>query len=165
MSILTREVSQISVFAFPCCMGVIFFFDPHAAWERQKQLLRHLPNEKAIFFIFSTPPQREAQKWYECRFRTIVSVHLGNDAKSKSSLKSAAVPVIFFLTKIVLSKNLINVYRNHSFFQWILTNHTKQCIRIYSNSSKKSCDFASPPLVLTHFRFWRFSMIFICCHN
>ena len=96
MGILAREVSQISVFAFPCCMGIVFFFDPHAAWERQKQLLRHLPNEKAIFFIFSTPPQREAQKWYECRFRTIVSVHLGNDAKSKSSLKSAAVPVIFF---------------------------------------------------------------------
>ena len=38
MVVLAREVSQISVFAFPCCMGIVFRFDSHAAWERKKRV-------------------------------------------------------------------------------------------------------------------------------
>ena len=61
-SLFAREVSQKSILALPCCMGVIIFVDPHPAWECEKQLLRHLPSENAIFFIFSTSPHREAQQ-------------------------------------------------------------------------------------------------------
>ena len=43
-------------------MGITFFFDPRPAWERDFHSCRHLPSEKAIFFIFSTPPQRESKK-------------------------------------------------------------------------------------------------------
>ena len=38
MVVLAREVSQISIFAFPCCMGIVFRFDSHAEWERQKRV-------------------------------------------------------------------------------------------------------------------------------
>ena len=72
-SILAAEVSQKSLFAFPCCMGSIIFFDSHAAWECEKHFLRHLPSENAIFFIFSTPLRREAQKSWKCSLRTIAS--------------------------------------------------------------------------------------------
>ena len=61
-SIFAREVSQKSFLTFPCCMGLVFLFDCHAAWERDFSLLRHLPRENVIFFIFSTRPQRKAQK-------------------------------------------------------------------------------------------------------
>ena len=71
-NVLAREVSQKSFLALPCCMGVVFF-DPHPAWECKKQLLQHLPGENAIFFIFSTPPQREAQKSSKCSSWTNLS--------------------------------------------------------------------------------------------
>ena len=60
--VLALEVSQNSISALPCCMGVTFFFDPRPAWERDFHSCRHLPSENAIFFIFSTPPQRESKK-------------------------------------------------------------------------------------------------------
>ena len=128
---------------------------------------------------FATPPQREGELFHlfntsTARSSKMIRMLFSNHCVGASRqwrekrivTKIGSCPRHFvFLTKIVLSKHLINVYNNHSFSKWILTNPTKQCIRIYSNSSKKSCDFASPPLVLTHFRFWRFSMIVICCHN
>ena len=42
--------------------GSHFFFDPHPAWELDFRTWWHLPSENAIFFIFSTPPQRESTK-------------------------------------------------------------------------------------------------------
>ena len=57
----SRGVAKI-VFDVPMLHGTRFFFDCHAAWERDFSLLRHLPRENVIFFIFSTRPQRKAQK-------------------------------------------------------------------------------------------------------
>ena len=57
----SRGVAILS-FGLPMLHGDRFFCDPHAAWERQKCIRRHLPSENSILFIFSTPPQREAQK-------------------------------------------------------------------------------------------------------
>ena len=54
--VLAREVSQKSLLALPCCMGVIFFFDLHPAWECKKQFLQHLPSENAIFSFFRHVP-------------------------------------------------------------------------------------------------------------
>ena len=59
--ILALEVSQKLEIAFPCCMGVIVYFDSHAAWECDFSLLRHLPSENAIFLTFAARPQPEAQ--------------------------------------------------------------------------------------------------------
>ena len=60
--VLALEVSQISISALPCCMGITFFFDPRPAWERDFHSWWHLCSEKASFFIFSTPPMRESKK-------------------------------------------------------------------------------------------------------
>ena len=57
----SRGVEKIT-FGTPMLHGDHFFFDPHAAWECENQLLRHLPSENAIFFTFAARPQREAQK-------------------------------------------------------------------------------------------------------
>ena len=56
IGILAREVSKISVLAFPCCMGSICFCDPYEAWERHTRTWRHLPSEKAIFAFVNTSP-------------------------------------------------------------------------------------------------------------
>ena len=56
-----RGVAKI-IFGTPMLHGSRFFFDSHPAWECDFHTLRHLPSENVISFIFSTPPQREAQK-------------------------------------------------------------------------------------------------------
>ena len=57
----SRGVAILS-FGLPMLHGDRFFCDPHAAWERQKCIRRHLPSENSFFYIFSPPPQREAQQ-------------------------------------------------------------------------------------------------------
>ena len=58
----SRGVAKIS-FGAPMLHGKRFFFASHAAaWERDFHNVRHLSSENATFFMFSTPPQREAQK-------------------------------------------------------------------------------------------------------
>ena len=57
--VFAREVLQKSIFALPCCMGSIFCFASHAAWECDFCCLQHLSSEKAIFFhFFNTSPAR-----------------------------------------------------------------------------------------------------------
>ena len=165
MGILTREVSQISVFAFPCCMEIVFLFWFPCSAGTSKTSFATPPEREGVFVHFFNTSTARSSKMIRMSFSNHCVGASRQWREKQIVTKIGSCPRHFCLTKIVLSTNLINVYKNHSFFQWILTNPTKQCIRIYSNSSKKSCDFASPPLVLTHFRFWRFSMIFICCHN
>ena len=56
----TREVSQKSGLAFPCCMGSVFCSASHAASEGENSFLRHLSSGKVLLFIYVTRPQREA---------------------------------------------------------------------------------------------------------
>ena len=49
-----------------------FLFASHAAWECDFCFLQHLLSEKAIFFICSTPPQRESPKWKKSHFEAML---------------------------------------------------------------------------------------------
>ena len=88
--VLVREVSQTIQVAFPCSMGVVFYFDCHAAWERNVCCLRHLPGENAIFSFFSTPPPREAQKSRKCTCLTFLSAPTREQRQPQNRQKTAS---------------------------------------------------------------------------
>ena len=91
--VLALEVLQKSILALPCCMGVIFFFDPHPAWELDFHTWWHLPSENAIFFIFSTPPMREAQKLTKSHLEAILWTCRRGRCDSQICTKSSPTPV------------------------------------------------------------------------
>ena len=115
-SILTREVLKKSLLALPCCMGIIILFDPHAAWECENLLLRHLPSENAIFFTFAARPQREAQKSWKRHFGINVSASRCKLRKSKIALKPTDPMRVFendhflFLRKSHGSYQIIHIF-------------------------------------------------------
>jgi len=90
--VLALEVSQKSISALSCCMALTFFCDPHPAWEHDFRSWWHLCSENAIFFIFSTPPQREAQKSTKSHFEGSVWRHRRGRRETQIGSKSAATP-------------------------------------------------------------------------
>ena len=70
--VLPREVSQKSISALPCCMGSIFFCDPHPAWEHDFCTLRHLPSEKPIFSCFQHLPSENHKNQQKSHFEAMV---------------------------------------------------------------------------------------------
>ena len=93
--VLALEVSQKSILALPCCMGLIIFCDPHPAWERDFHTWWHLPSEKAIFFIFSTPLTREAQKSTKSHLEAMVWTRRRRRRKKQNDTKSSPTPLDF----------------------------------------------------------------------
>ena len=141
IGVLVREVSQKSFLALPCCMGVVFFFDSHPAWECDFHTLRHLPSENAIFFIFSTTPQRESQKWQKNAFEPLIRRHAVNDADKKSSQKVRLPPAIAFWNAISIlykfnrraTKTFIFPMNLHNFISEVLPHHPKKLCMLQNN--------------------------------
>ena len=95
-SVFAREVSQKSILALPCCMGVIIFFDPHPAWECEKQLLRHLPSENAIFSFFRHLPSGKLKNHENALLEPPRRRHVAKDAIRKSLQKWQIPPATLF---------------------------------------------------------------------
>jgi len=120
----SRGVNKIS-FRTPMLHGNRFFFDSHAAWECEFQLLRHLCSENAIIFIFATRPQRECQKSWRWGFRTIASASRRQRRGVQIATKCASCPDTFFfdrilcyakiwecVQKLLIFPTIFNKYRN-----------------------------------------------------
>ena len=111
--VLVREVLQKSISALPCCMGSIFFCDPHPAWEHDFCTLRHLPSEKAIFFhFFNTSPARIT------KINKIALRSYGLDVSARKSPKANRQQIVTFLPQVrsgrvfQIATNLTNRFKN-----------------------------------------------------
>ena len=93
--VLAAEVSQKSILALPCCMGVIIFCAPHPAWELDFHTWWHLPSQKSMFFIFSTPLQREAQKSTKSHLEAMVWTCRRGRREKQIDTKSSPTPLDF----------------------------------------------------------------------
>ena len=110
--VLAREVLQKSISALPCCMGSIFFCDPHPAREHDFCILRHLPSEKAIFSFFRHLPS-ENQKNQQNRTSKLWFRRVGAEvAKSKSAANCHIAPSSTIGTRFQIAKKLTNRFKN-----------------------------------------------------
>ena len=110
--VLAREVLQKSISALPCCMGSIFFCDPHPAWEHDFCILRHLPSEKAIFSFFRHLPS-ENQTNQQNRTSKLWFRRVGAEvAKSKSAANCHIAPSSTIGTRFSNRKKMTNRFKN-----------------------------------------------------
>ena len=102
-------------------MGSVFFFDSHAAWERQKRFLRHLPSENAIFSFFQHLPSGKLKNHEKALVeqlgrRAFFKTRLANCSKNQSLLWRSR-----HLSKVWFHQGVTRAFRNHTNFQRILT--------------------------------------------
>ena len=75
--------------------GKHFFFSFSPRWERDFSFFQHLCSENAIFFIFSTPLQREAQKLRNPHLEAIAWACRCGRRKFENHTKSSPTPLDF----------------------------------------------------------------------
>jgi len=138
--VLAAEVSQKSILALPCCMGVIIFCAPHPAWELDFHTWWHLPSQKAIFFhCFNTSAARSS------KINKIASRSHGLDVSARKARKANRHKIFTYPPRLRsgrvfrIDQNLTNRSRNVCIPQGISTITTSApvcaCRKFHQNSS------------------------------